>query len=958
MILTHVLLLVGILGVPAQESVQSLAGTWQVRLDPEDQGRTQEWFIDRIDGRAIRLPGTTDLAELGFALDRKSMSYPVPFADSVWPGRAAAKRLDQAGHLVRTHMYIGKAWYQREIEIPPSWSGRLLTLSFERVMWQSELWIDGQSFGRQDSLTTPHQYQLGRLSPGKHRLTVCVDNGMIHDIGILGHAYGPETQSRWNGMIGELRLTAKPEFHLQNLRVFAPADASKLRAEIQLHAPPGQAFSGTLEVQVSSLDGSEILATQRFEFPADARSDGSTDGSADGEPMPLQLRLPIKAPIETWSEFHPRLYLLTATLVSPRGRDQLGVRFGFRSIARQGRKILINGRPAFFRGTLDCAVYPQTGHPPTTVAQWRQTLQIIRDYGFNHVRFHSWCPPQAAFTAADQLGIYLCAETPFWVDNWTAKIGLQPKLLGYNADVTDFVRREIRRIQDAYGNHPSFAFFCIGNEFGMDTDWTTVQELLAAAKRHDPRHLYLGSTARKLVAADDYWVTHRTDRSVRGTGPARTDWDYAEAIAATELPVIAHETGQHPVYPDYPSLLPKFKGPLLPLNYQRLWQELQDSGLDSQLADFVDASARFQMVQYKAEHEAMLRTPDFGGYQLLMLNDFTGQSEALVGILDPFWQSKGVYSPADVRQWNAPTVPLARFEKYVWTNQQVFRADFELSHFGPQDLQSVTPKWSLSSADGSFHPQGVLATQTLASGALHPLGKIQVPLDSVKVATELNLRLRVGEATNQWKLWVYPVAAPESTVAPESAAAPEAGGAGGITISHQLDLATRQALADGGKVLLLAHGMKNALCKQSQFGSVYWSAGWWGDDFSNLGLLAKPDHPALAQFPTRNHSDWQWQGLSDGATTFLLEQAPPDYHPIVQLVPDFHHNRRLAQLFETQYGPGKLLVCGYDLTSKLEARPAARQLRTSLLQYLNSDAFEPAHALDQEMLQRMLRPAL
>ena len=187
----------------------------------------------------------------------------------------------------------------------------------------------------------------------------------------------------------------------------------------------------------------------------------------------------------------------------------------------------------------------------------------------------------------------------------------------------------------------------IGNEFGFkNTDWACVNEMVQEIKLADPRRLYSGCTARKHLPADDYWVTHDSGAATRGIGPAHADWDFAKAAAASPVPVIAHETGQRPVFPDYERLLPAFTGPLAPLNLERYRRALQASGMEGQAREFVRASALFQLTQYKAEHEGMLRTPGFSGYQLLMLNDFTGQSEALVGVLDPFLRSKGVVSPA------------------------------------------------------------------------------------------------------------------------------------------------------------------------------------------------------------------------------------------------------------------------------------------------------------------------
>ena len=239
----------------AQENTQSLAGDWKVRLDPEGNGQIEQWFANPIEGEKIALPGTTDLAGLGYPLDRESMSYDGAFVDSSWPGVEPTERVDETGHLVREFMYIGKAWYQREIEVPEDWQDRRLFLQLERVMWKSEVWVDDQYFGSNDSLTTAHEYDLRFLQPGKHQLTVCVDNGMVHDIGILGHAYGPETQSRWNGMVGELKLIAKPKFHIQDLKIFAPADAKQLRVEALLHHLAPQPSHGKLQLQVVTTEG-------------------------------------------------------------------------------------------------------------------------------------------------------------------------------------------------------------------------------------------------------------------------------------------------------------------------------------------------------------------------------------------------------------------------------------------------------------------------------------------------------------------------------------------------------------------------------------------------------------------------------------------------------------------------------------------------------------------------------
>jgi hypothetical protein len=685
-----------------------------------------------------------------------------------------------------------------------------------------------------------------------------------------------------------------------------------------------------VKLQLTAESRSEIWGEEEFtlELPA---------GSSLSE-----HELSIQKPVETWDEFNPVRYRLTAHISTDQGSHQASTLFGFRKIARQGRHLLLNGRRIFLRGVVDCAIFPRTGHPPMGLDQWMTILGRIKDYGFNHVRFHTWCPPEAAFEAADRLGLYLAPETPFWVDNWTVSTSSYPKLIGSDPEVVDYVRKESDRISEAYGNHPSFTFFCIGNEFGNSSHWKLVNELLRDLKKSDPRRLYNATTARKTVEADDFWVTHNTGKArTRGIGPPHTNWDFSKAVRSSPLPLIAHETGQRPVFPDFVQLLPKFTGPLKPLNMERLQRRLQSSGLEPQTGDFTRASARFQYVQYKAEHEAMRRTPAFAGYQLLMLNDFTGQSEALVGILDPFFEEKGVIQREEIRQWNAPSVILARFSRYHWNNDEVFSAVVEISHFGLAPIGGAKVNWSLMANSGLEFARGKLDPIDIPSGGLTQCGQIEVPLEEITQPTALTLRVETNEISNEWPIWVYPFSAVEPLKKE-------------ILVLDQFDETLKQALSEGKNVLFLGHGLENKKAARTGFASVYWSAGWWGNQFSSLGLLCDPDHPALALFPNSGHSDWQWHGLTRDATTFLLDDVPKGFKPIVQIVPDFHFSSLLGQLLGARAGNGRILICGYDLSTDLDQRRAARQLRQSLLRYMESEKFRPQNNLSMEQLRHLL----
>jgi hypothetical protein len=922
------------LHVVAADSL-SLQGTWRFALDPRNEGEPQQWFKRELPDR-IPLPGTTDQAGKGYRLNRDTMNYEVDVLRTQWPGTELPKRADEAGTLVREWFYVGKAWYQRDLEIPPTWRGKHVQLRLERAIWRSRVWLDDRFIGTDDSLAAEHRYDLGMLAPGHHRLTVCVDNDLQHNLGIIGHSYGPETQSRWNGLVGDLRLVATDAVFLRSVQVFPDAANRKARVRVNVANPLGGSFDGKLNLFVEAGPGSAPLSIK----PVSANCRTSLTNFSD------ELEIALGNEAKLWSEFNPALYQLRADLRGEADgvdvRDTKTVTFGLREVQRSGRHILVNGHRVFLRGSLDCCVYPKTAHPPMTPEEWLRVLGTIKAHGFNHVRFHSWCPPDAAFEAADRLGLYLQPETSFWVDNWTVSTGSRPKLFGFDADAVEFVRREIRRISDAYGNHPSFALFCIGNEFGMDSDWDALNRVLTEAKIHDPRRLYAASTARKRTPSDDFWLTHSTgQQGTRGVGPAHTDWDFSAAAQESGLPVIAHETGQRPVFPDYADFLPKFTGPLKPYNYTRLQRQLVASGLANQTKAFARASAKFQLVQYKAEHEAMLRTADYAGYQLLMLNDFTGQSEALVGVLDPFWESKGVVSPEEVRQWNSPTVPLARFKHHTWTSARTFAARIEVSHFGERDLPEAVARWSLEEAGGQAVAGGELPPRTVNTGALTALGALTAPLGQLRRPTALVLRVSVAEATNTWRLWVYPGAVTDMD-------------AGEILVTRRWKEA-RAALEQGRRVLVVASGLKNSRAAPASFTSVYWSAGWWGNAFSSLGILCDPAHRALAGFPNDGHSDWQWQPLLQGGSVFDLTGAPAGFRPLVQAVPDFHFNRLLGLVFETRVGPGRLLVCGLNLEAP---DPAAAAMKASLVAYANSAAFAPETELTARLVGELLSTEL
>ena len=337
---------------------------------------------------------------------------------------------------------------------------------------------------------------------------------------------------------------------------------------------------------------------------------------------------------------------------------------------------------------------------------------------------------------------------------------------------------------------------------------------------------------------------------------------------------------------------PHFTGVMRPWNLQRIRTRTEDAGITDH-ARRAEASARFALIQYKAEHEGMRRTTDLAGYQLLMLHDFTGQGEALVGLLDCFYRPKPGITLEAVRSWNGPTVPLARFAKYVWNTTETFTAQVQVSHYSSEPLLAQAASWQMTDSQGRIVAEGQLPTQDIPAYALTDLGSIAVPLNAIEHPTALSLAVRVGDSVNTWHLWAYPPAKPAEDSSHSA-----------VLITGSFDRVAQQKLADGGRVLLLTHGQKLSAAKATRWQSTYWTGAWgWGD---GLGLMCEPAHPALAGFPTELHSDWQWYELMEGGECLRLPTELDRAGAIVEQISDFHTPAREVCLYETRVGPRKL----------------------------------------------------
>ena len=947
-IVKPLILCLGLLqGVVQAQQTLPLDGTWRFQLDASNVGVEQKWFNNEL-GDSVQLPGTTDTNKKGNRTD----DHPDDKLSRIW-------------------RWVGPAWYQREVTIPESWEGKRITVFLERTK-NTRVWVNDRFAGFGDSLSAPHVHDLTDfLKPGKQTITLLIDNAKLPPVG-PSHAVDERTQTNWNGVVGKMELRASDPVWIDDLQVFPNAAKNEARVRVVVGNRTGTEAKGTISLSCNSynVDKPAAFKAQRVDVVAAGKETVVEFTYKPGEEVPL------------WDEFNPALLKLDLVLEAKSGagafHDTTGVNFGMRDFTHERNRFKINGKGVVLRGRIDCANYPLTGYAPMTKEEWRRIYSILKDWGLNHVRFHSWCPPKAAFEAADELGFYLLAELPNKRSAFKSPEDgnaaahnidyLDIESSDKKVDLYDYAMREATSMFRHFGNHPSYIMFTLGNETGRGP---AMYELTDHLRKINPRPLYaLGTNNRhwdpELAEGDQFWIiksVKKHSRLMRGSTncyddimasiedlPPGTLDDLSDSIEGVEVPLIGHETGQFQVYPRYGEI-EKFKGVLEARNYQIFRDRIKEAGMLDQADDFVRASGALAALCYREDIELALRTPGIGGFQLLDIMDFPGQGTALVGMLDVFMDSKGIIEPEAWRRYCSATVPLIRMKQHVWTSDESFIARAEVAHYGPEDIKDAKLTWTLTDTKGHVHAKGNLAPMTLPQGELSDVDMFSFSLKDIPTPQRLDLTLEI-EGTNHrnsYPIWVY---APEvDTKAPED-----------VMVSRKFeDPETQSHLAKGGKVLLLPkpdelpHSVPPAF--QTDFWSPMFTKGALKSGIrpppGTMGILCDPKTPALADFPTEFHSNWQWWHLVKHARPIILDGTPKDYHPVVQVIDNIGRNHKLGLVAETKVGQGRMLVCSIDLPG-LQDRPEARQMLHSLLNYMKSSDFSPDAELDTELLKKLL----
>jgi hypothetical protein len=945
-----------------------LAGEWRFALDRNDVGTNEQWFAKNLPDK-IKLPGILQAQGYGDDISTNT-PWVLTLGDAWWKIQPASLRdhFSQPGHVEVPFLsqppkhYLGAAWYQREMEIPAGWQGRHFTLFLERAHWQSTVWVDNQEYPANDSLGAPHITDLGLLTPGKHRLTIRVDNRLqLPARGHLvdSHSISDGLGAAWNGIVGKIELRATPLVWIEDAQAFTDVSNKTALVKVRVGNVTGKASSGKI------LFSSRVLPYVTVGKPIG--NDGENVNPVYTQIVTcktneeiIELNLPLGFPVQTWDEFHPACREIRLELTTESGTDVSQISFGAREISHNDKDLLINGRPVNLRLTHDGGEFPLTGYPAMDVASWKKIIQTCKDYGLNGIRFHSWCPPEAAFEAADEMGFYLQPECGLWADFGSP-------------ETQQWLKDETARILAAYGNHPSFILLSPSNEPRNYARFTPQWAATNYAK--DNRRLYSAGTgwadpSQVFGGAQYASLVRFGNGNLRNT----SGWfggDYRDALETVHIPVLAHEVGQWCAYPDF-DVIKKFTGYLKPSNYDIFKYIAEQEGVLDQNHEFAKASGRFQVETYKEEIEANLRTPGLSGFQLLDLHDYLGQGTALIGVVDAFWEPKSYVTAAEFHRFAGPTVPLARLASRIFTSDQILESDVEIYHFGEKPITNAVPQWKIVNSAGATVASGAWEARDIPIGKNIPLGKVSANLSKLTAPGAYKLVVEIRRtgvapvsnrtsaqaeqengdgrdarptAENDWNFWLYP--AQVSTTTPPDV----------FVTRTWSEAATR--LAAGGKVLFMpgAANLDPAKCPPMKNVPVFWNIQMTVRPPQNtrpkfdamLGLLCDTKHPALAEFPTETNCDWQWTQLVNNVRSVNLSKAPPSLRPIVSAIDDWNRNWQLGVIFECNVGPGRLLVSAINLDNE-RGGSELQQLRRSLLDYMAGEKFKPAATLTPEQV--------
>ena len=919
----------------------SLDGTWNVRLADGTVG-------------TMRLPGTLDESGIGHKDCGANQWHPDAALGN------AEGEIDKdapiATRFTRRFTYEGEARISREVEIADYGKDRLF-IKAERAR-ALRLMVDEKecSVFLQGTLSTPYIFELTGIEPGTHAFTFISDNsypGMPKDAICYSSAATDETQTNWNGIVGELFMYTKPQSFISGLYVYPRLKSGDVKG----NKPEDFVLDVCARVELA-----DKSCDCRLVFSSPALKSDVTTNITDGESEIRLEGLQLGDNVRLWDEDDASLYDMNVKLYlngNTACADERTESFGIRGFGDDGHgRLALNGRTIFLRSEANCAEFPETGHAPMTVGEWREILLRYRSYGINCVRFHSHCAPEEAFTAADELGMLLQPE----LSNWNPKDAFETDA-GY-----EYYKTELVSIIRTLANHPSFVMLTLGNELQTkELGRERMNSLVRLAKNMDDTRLYAnGSNAfygEEGCDADSDFYTSQSchEVKIRGTFSGMkgyinenypsADHDYDMAMESIreqyKKPVFSFEVGQFEVLPDFDELN-MFRGVSLPVNLELIKQRVEERGLADEWKEYVEATGELSRLAYREEIEAAMRTRELSGISLLGLQDFPGQGTALVGMMNSHLEPKpyAFANPAEFRKFFKECMPLVKLERYTYEAGERLTAEVDVANFGKTDIEgelvyrichrkckaNVERK---ESADEAVLANGSLGRVLCRKGVHTIAGNLDIALDFTDESEALMLYVEVVSdervlTESEYPVWVYKKVIP---VCPDN-----------VYETRRFDDKAREILRAGGRVYLSPDADKESMPAsiKTQFTTDFWSVGTFADQEGGMGQLIDVKHPIFRRFPTDKHTDWQWWIMAT-KRAFIL---PRRMKAIVTEMDSYAFLRPMAQLMEFRCMGGKLLLSSMELQNSQEY-PEARALSASIYEYMAGEEFEPEQEINK-----------
>jgi len=914
----------------------NLHGEWSFELDDRKIGIGKQFYKRELDD-IINLPTTTSEAKKG-----------------------KINKEINLGNLTDLYKFEGYAWFSKEIDFLENHCAKHIELFIERTR-VSHVWIDEYYVGTYNSLCTSHHYDLTPyVNNNKHRITIMVDNTQYPTKG--GHMTSPDTQTNWNGVLGNLSINIANHTRLEKVKFYS-------NIENQTVTVKGYVVGGDIQnISLKVIDEKREYNKKNFAVTGNY----------------FEVNYHMGTDVRFWSEYNPYVYTMLIE-IEKNGQyiNQETYSFGMRKFETSEKKFLINGKETFLRGKHDGMIFPLTGYAPTDVDSWIKVLRIAKDYGINHYRFHTCCPPEAAFKAADLVGIYMEPELPFWGTITTENDE------NHDEEMQSYLIEEGYKILDEFGNHPSFVMMSLGNELWGSKE--VLNSILKGYKDYDKRHLYVQGCnnfqwAPCILEEDDFFsgVRFSGDRIFRGSyamcdapqGHIQTIYpntyhNYDEIIRPNvnkenqsgesglkqiqygtgvkevlvseeealipHVPVISHEIGQYETFPDFKEI-EKYTGVLKARNFETFIKRIEEKGRIDKADMYFKASGKLAAACYKDELETAFRSRELAGFQLLDLQDFSGQGTALVGVLDAFMENKGVISEEEWREFCSDSVLLGEFSKYVWKAKEQFECNVKLSNYKEVILDDICLSVELLSTTQCVWSQEIKIDKL--SIGVNDLAVIKLVLPNFINPQKLTLKLSISNLniTNHYQLWVYPDV-------------PEISYDTNILITDDLSQAI-DGIKNKKQILFCPQTSQNSNSIEGTYCTDFWCYPMFRSisesmgkpiPIGTMGLLIDNKHPALSDFSCEFYSTPQWWDIIMNSRSTILDDTKLE--PIVQTIDNFERNHLLGLVYEMKVEESSILVCTSVLKNTENSSPAL-WLRYSLIKYMLSNDFNPQCSLD------------